>query len=136
VRRRFKIGFVILLVATILWMVVWWQHILAYDEMARKSQELYWKRRRESPWLWYVEAGLYPSIFEWGNGLYLAVSGLFIFVAWELVLEWAYKDWRKEKMVKDEKVGWVAKTLKTIASLLVIVLYPIALFAPVIIFLV
>jgi len=56
--------------------------------------------------------------------------------AWELVLEWAYKDWRKEKMVKDEKVGWVAKTLKTLASLLVIVLYPIALFAPVIIFLV
>ena len=134
-RRRFKIGFVILLVATILWMVVWWQHILAYDEMVRKSQELYWKRRRESPWLWYLQ-GLYPSIFEWGNGLYLAVSGLFIFVAWELVLELAYKDWRKEKMVKDEKVGWVAKTLKTLASLLVIVLYPIALFAPVIIFLV
>jgi len=134
-RRRFKIGFVILLVATILWMVAWWQHILAYDEMSRKSQELYRKRREESPWLWALQ-GLGPSIFGWGNGLYLAVSGLFIFVAWELVLEWAYKDWRKEKSVKDEKVGWVAKTLKTLASLLVIVLYPIALFAPVIIFLV
>ena len=134
-RRRFKIGFVILLVATILWMVAWWQHILAYDEMVRKSEELLRKRREESPWR-YVEQGLYPSPFVYGSGLYLAVSGLFIFVAWELVLEWAYKDWRKEKSVKDEKVGWVAKTLKTLASLLVIVLYPIALFAPVIIFLV
>jgi len=86
--------------------------------------------------VWYLRRGLYPSIFGWGNGLYLAVSGLFIFVAWELVLQWAYKDWRKEKSVKDEKVGWVAKTLKTLASLLVIVLYPIALFVPIIIFLV
>jgi len=126
---------VILLVATILWMVAWWQHILAYDEMVRKSQELYWKRREESPWL-RSEEGLGPPIFGWGNGLYLAVSGLFIFVAWELVIEWAYKDWRKEKSVKDEKVGWVAKTLKTLASLLIIVLYPIALFVPIIIFLV
>jgi len=105
--------------------------------MVRKSEELLRKRREESPWLWYLaEQGLHPSIFGWGSGLYLAVSGLFHFVAWEFVLEWAYKDWRKEKSVKDEKVGWVAKTLKTLASLLVIVLYPIALFAPVIIFLV
>ena len=133
-RRRFKIGFVILLVATMLWMVAWWQHIIAYDEMVRKSRELYWKGREESPWL--REQGLDPSVGGWGNGSYLAVSGLFIFVAWELVLEWAYKDWRKEKSVKDEKVGWVAKTLKTLASLLIIVLYPIALFVPIIIFLV
>ena len=134
-RRRFKIGFMILLVATILWMVAWWQHITAYDEMVRESQERYWKRRKENPRI-LLEEGLYPSILEWGNGLYLTVSGLFIFAAWELVLEWAYKDWRKEKSVKNEKVGWVAKTLKTLASLLIILLYPITLFTPVIIFLV
>jgi len=134
VRRRFKIGFVILLVATILWEIAWCEHIIAYDKMVRKSEERYWKQREESPWVW--SEGLYPPINAWGYGLYLTVSGFFIFVTWELVLEWAYKDWRKEKSVKNEKVGWVPKVLKTLASILIILLYPIALFGSALILLV
>jgi hypothetical protein len=134
VRRRFKIAFVILLVATILWMVAWWQHSLAYDEMFRKPRELYWKRRKESPWLG-GELGLPPPIVGWGNGPYIVVSGLFIFVAWEFLLAGVYWDWRKGKAAKNEKVGWAVKILVTSASLLILILYPIALFAPIIFFL-
>jgi len=80
------------------------------------------------------EFGLLKPLWAYKHGWVVVTSGFIICMAWEFLLEGVYKDWRKGKDAKNEKVGWVAKTLKTLASLLIIVLYPIAIFAPIIIF--
>jgi len=123
VRRRFKIAFVILLIVTIAWTLAWHQHVIAYKQMIKAMEELYWKQRAEHPWV--TELGLPPSFVSWGYGPHLVISGFILCIAWEFLLEGAYKDWLKDKSVKDEKVGSVAKTLKTLASLLIILLFPL-----------
>ena len=136
-RRRFKIAFVILLVVTVVWALAWHQHIIDYKQMDKASEERFreWKekceengtrsclvqRRREPFWT-----------YKYGS--LLVISGFIICIAWEFLLAGVYKDWRKDKIAKNEKVGWAVKILVTLASLVIFILYPIALFAPITIF--
>ena len=98
VRRRFKIAFVLLLVVTILWTVALHQHVIDYNQMIKESRERY-----QGIGMW-----LAKPYWAYKYGSVLVVSGFIIFVACELLLEAAYKDWRKDKAVK---------ILKTLASL-------------------
>lgn len=94
--------FVLLLVVTIVWTVALHQHVTAYNQMIKEEG--------------IVDIWLEKPYWAYGNGSYVVVSGFIIFMAWELLLEGVYKDWRKEKAA-NEKVGWAVKILKTLASL-------------------
>lgn len=103
VRRRFKIAFVLLLVVTILWMVALHPHVIDYNQMIKEEG--------------IVNMWLEKPYWAYKYGSVLVVSGFIIFVACELLLEGVYKDWRKDKAAKNEKVGWAVKILKVLASL-------------------
>jgi len=67
--------------------------------------------------------GLPPPFWAHNYGSVLTISGFIICIAWVFFLEVVYKDWRKEKDAKNEKVGFVAKALKTLASLLILMFF-------------
>ena len=130
-RRRFKIAFVALLVVTIVWTLTWHQHIIDYKQMDKASEERYQKWLEEHKEEGIVDMlGLPKPFWAYKYGSVLVISGFIICMAWEFLLEGVYKDWRKGKAAKNEKVGWAVKILKTLASLVIFILYPIALVAP------
>jgi len=137
VRRRFKIAFVILLVVTVVWALAWHQHIMDYKQMDKASEERFreWLEERErNGTIYYLVQRLRIPIWTYKYGSLLVTSGFIICMAWEFLLAGVYWDWRKDKIAKNEKVGWVVKILVTLASLVIFILYPIALFAPIIFF--
>ena len=133
-RRRFKIAFVILLVVTIVWTLAWHQHIIDYKQMVKAFEERYQKWLEEHKESGLREWGLQQHLWTYKHGTVLAISGFIICMGWEFLLAGVYKDWRKGKDAKNEKVGWGVKILVTLASLVIFILYPIALFAPIIFF--
>jgi len=132
VRRRFKIAFVILLVVTVVWTLAWHQHIIDYNQTNKWSEERFqeWLEERKESGL--REFGLRKPLWAYKHGWVVVTSGFIICMAWEFLLAGIYKDWRKGKDAKNEKVGWAVKILKTLASLVIFILYPIALVAPII----
>jgi len=128
VRRRFKIAFVALLVVTIAWTVAWRQHIIDYKQWVKASEER-WQKQLEEHKSGTWDPGLGTPFFAYKHGPVLVISGWIICIAWEFLLEGVYKDWRKGKAAKNEKVGWAVKILKTLANLVIFILYPIVLFS-------
>lgn len=132
-RRKSKIAFVILLVATIVWTLAWHQHMTAYNQMRKEEQE--WLEK------WLEEHGIVDMLglekpFRWlfyGYGEFLTISGLVIFVTWEFLLERAFDEWKKYKTLKNEKVGFVAESLKTLVAVVILLFFfIIIIYAPLI----
>jgi len=119
VRRRFKIAFVILLVVTVVWTLAWHQHIIDYNQTNKWSEERFqeWLEERKESGL--REFGLRKPLWAYKHGWVVVTSGFIICMAWEFLLAGIYKDWRKGKDAKNEKVGWAVKILKTLASLVI-----------------
>ena len=74
-RRRFKIAFVILLVATIVWTLACYLHVQAYnrmiDEKKQQVGEEFFNRFFD-----------YPPVWMWRHGDVLLLIGFFMFFAW------------------------------------------------------
>jgi hypothetical protein len=104
-----------------------------YKQMDKALEERYQKwleEREESGIVDMLGVGI--PIWGYKYGWLVLVSGFIICMAWELLLAEVHWDWRKDKIAKNEKVSWVVEILVTLASLLIFILYPIALFAPII----
>ena len=132
-RRKFKIAFVILLVATIVWSLAWWQHMIAYNQMQKEREE--WLKK------WLEEHGIVDMLeiekplrwIFWGYGEFLVISGFIICVAWLFFLHKTFKEWRRYKTLKNEKVGFVAESLKTLVAVAVLLFFfIIIIYAPLI----
>ena len=132
-RRRFKIAFVILLVATIVWTLAWHQHMTAYNQMRKEREE--WLKK------WLEEHGIVDMLglekplrwIFWGYGEFLTISGFIICVAWLIFLHKTFEEWKKDKAVKNEKVGFVAESLKTLVAVVILLFFfIIIIYAPLI----
>ena len=138
-RRRFKIAFVILLVATVVWTLAWWQHMIAYNQMRKGYEE---RLKQFKKWMEEHEEGKFVDILVldqpfswifWGYGEFLAISGFIICVAWLFFLLETFEKWKKDKEAKNEKVGFVAKALGNLVALAILAFfYIIVLHAPII----
>lgn len=117
-RRKFKIAFVILLVVTVVWTLAWYQHIIDYKQMRKELDETL-----QGKYGWPTPFWVYKY------GLVVGTSGFIICIAWEFLLVEVYNDWRKGKHAKNEKIGWAAKYLVSLAYPLILILYLIVLFA-------
>jgi hypothetical protein len=100
--------------------------------MVKASEERYQRRLEEHKESGLREFGTPIPIWGYKHGWVWAISGFIICMAWEFLLAGVYWDWRKGKDAKNEKVGWVVEILVMLASLLIFILYPIALVASVI----
>ena len=72
-RRRFKIAFVILLVATIVWTLACYLHVQAYNQMIERYRQILGEH------LYLVT---FEPIWAYGNGSLLFMIGFFIIIAW------------------------------------------------------
>jgi len=98
---------IILLAITIIWAIAVYQHIQAYNRMMQE------------PWEFY---GLRESIFTWGNGPILMVSGCILAFAWIfLIAEWCKVLSSKTNPCMQKKGGYLR--LLYIASPSIVVTY-------------
>ena len=74
-RRRFKIAFVILLIATVVWALACYLHVQAYNQMI----EGYRQRLGDE----IVDRLMdFKPVLMWGHGDVLLLIGFFMFFAW------------------------------------------------------
>ena len=79
-RRKFKIGFAILIMATIIWMLAWYLHVSVYNKYIREGTEHYLSLGFSEEFVrGYVD--FYP-IWIWGHTPMLLIAGFFIILAW------------------------------------------------------
>ena len=83
-RRRFKIAFVILLVATLVWALACYLHVQAYNQMIERKKQQVGEE--------IVERLMdFKSVLAWGNGSLLFIIGFFMIFAWMGFLSELYR---------------------------------------------
>ena len=83
-RRRFKIAFMILLVATVVWALACYLHVTAYNQMIEGYKQRVGKE--------FVEKFMdFKSVLAWRNGSLLFMIGFFMVFAWAGFLSELYR---------------------------------------------
>lgn len=85
--NRYRVLVVMLLVATILWGIVFYQSSQEYHDYTKDYWEQCWiemQRALEEDGL-YIDFGLPPSYWDWNGGRYVLISGYVLLCAWIIV---------------------------------------------------
>jgi len=124
----------ILLAVTIVWTLAWRQHVIAYKQMIKESEERFQKWLEEHKESGIVDMlGLQIPFWAYRYGPFLAISGFIIGFAWAVSLNEAFEEWRKDKGAKNKRVSPVVVGLEKLATATIFVLFClIVLYAPLI----
>lgn len=88
-RRRFKIAFVILLVATIVWTLACYLHVQAYNRYVQEETERYISMGFDEEFVrGYID---FKPFWSWGLSSLLFIIGFFVCVAWMGFLSGLYQ---------------------------------------------